>query len=330
MARPVALTVGEALVDWVSTERGADLAAAGHWVKAPGGAPMNVAIALSRLGVATAFAGCLADDAFGAWLADTMAAEGVDTRLTRVVPGAQTRMAYITTTARGDRQLAAFSTVGVADEALTADDLPDAAIDEARAFVFGSLILKAEGPREAVLAAAGRAKANGGLVLFDPNVRPVLWRDEGELASVLERALSVSTVVKLGDDEVRHLAAESDLDAAAEAIRLRHSLSAVVVTRGAEGASYHAASGTAQLPGVPVTPVDPTGAGDAFVAGLLAGLLARGTRAPWAKQLAEMPPVCWDGVLRQACAVGALATTRAGAVAALPTAAELARFVATL
>ncbi|MFP5502181.1 MAG: PfkB family carbohydrate kinase, partial [Candidatus Sericytochromatia bacterium] len=103
------LTAGEALVDWVSTESGADLEAARHWVKAPGGAPLNVAVGLARLGAKAGFAGCLADDAFGAWLRAVMAAEGVDTRLAAVAAGAQTRMAYVVTTAGGDRHLAAFS-----------------------------------------------------------------------------------------------------------------------------------------------------------------------------------------------------------------------------
>ena len=99
------LCAGEALIDWVSRERGAGLDRARLFEPAPGGAPLNVAVGLARLGVPVGFAGCLAEDPFGDLLAGLLAREGVDTTLVRRVLGCQTRMAYVTTNDEGDREL---------------------------------------------------------------------------------------------------------------------------------------------------------------------------------------------------------------------------------
>ncbi|MFN3432427.1 MAG: PfkB family carbohydrate kinase, partial [Candidatus Sericytochromatia bacterium] len=117
------LTAGEALVDWVCTDRGLSLALAGAFTKAPGGAPLNVAVALARLGVPTAFAGRVGADPFGDWLRALLDAEGVDTALMKTAYDRQTRMAYVVTNGQGDRELAAFSDVACADAELTVGDL---------------------------------------------------------------------------------------------------------------------------------------------------------------------------------------------------------------
>lgn len=322
------LAVGEALVDWVCTERGAGLADARAFTKAPGGAPMNVAVGLARLGVPTAFAGCVGADPFGAWLRALMAAEGVDTALVTTLAARQTRMAYVVTKVDGDRELAAFSEVACADEGLSASHLPDDALAAARAFYFGSLILRHEPASSAVLDAAQRVQAGPGLVVFDPNIRPVLWPDAAALSQVLDEALGVCDVVKLGLEELAFLAGEGTPEAGARRLLEAHeNLVAVVLTDGARGAGVYTAAAGLWVPSYPVQAVDATGAGDGFVAGLLAGVLGTLGDRPKAT-LSAWPAAAWEPVLKRACAVGAIATTRAGAISALPTEAELVAFLA--
>lgn len=311
------LTVGEALVDWISTERGVDLAAAGRFEKAAGGAPFNVAVGYARLGGSSAFAGRLGDDPFGAWLADLLRVEGVNATLATVAPGRPTRMAYVTTQTDGDRHLAHFSG-GTADEALTAADLPATLLVRFDAMVFGSLPLAVPAGRDAILTAAA---GFGGLVLFDPNARPVLWPSDAALRDAVGAGLSVCTVAKLGDDELAWLTGDPDPSTAAEAVRAQYDLHAVVATLGVKGSLVRLAGGrVVAAPAIPVTVVDPTGAGDGFVAGLLAALSAEGWR--------DLDDAGWAVALRRANAVGALACTRAGAIAALPDAPALAAFLA--
>jgi sugar/nucleoside kinase (ribokinase family) len=329
MASLRVLAVGEALVDWVCTERGAGLAEAGVFTKAPGGAPMNVAVGLARLGVPAAFAGCVGADPFGDWLRELMAAEGVDTTLVATLPGRQTRMAYVVTKADGDRELAAFSEVACADEALSASHLPGSALTPLRAFYFGSLILRHEPASSAVLDAAQRVQRSPGLVVFDPNIRPVLWPDAVALSQVVEEALGVCDVVKLGLEELAFLVGEGTPEAGAQQLLERHeNLLAVVLTDGSRGAGVYTAAAGLWAPSYPVQAVDATGAGDGFVAGLLAGALGTLGDLPKAT-VGAWPAATWEPILRRACAVGAIATTRAGAISALPTEAELAAFLQT-
>lgn len=325
---PAVLTLGEALVDWVCLERGADLGAASTFVKAPGGAPMNVAIGMARLGVEAGLAGCVAPDPFGRWLTGLMAAEGVDTRWVSEAPGTQTRMAYVVTGASGDRELAAFSTTACADAALTPEQVPPAVLDGVSALVFGSLILQQDPARTAALQMAERVHRGRGLVVFDPNIRPVLWPDRAALDQALAQALAVADVLKAGDDELPVLSGRTDLLEAARWLLERHDLAAVVVTRGGDGALVVTPSCEVSVPSFPVEVVETTGAGDGFVAGLLAGLVGRDDGGPMAAQVRAMDAEAWAQVLRRACAVGAITTTRPGAVGALPTRETLEAFLA--
>ena len=313
------LTAGEALIDWICTERGADLGAAAAFTKAAGGAPLNVAIGVARLGGRAAFAGRLGDDPFGTWLAALLAAEGVDAQLTGVAPGRPTRMAYVVTRADGERVLAHFSG-GAADACLAPADLPTAALGGVDALVFGTLPLASPSAGEAILGAAREVGARGGLVLFDPNARPVLWPDDQTLRAAVDAGLRVATVAKFGDDELAWYTGTTDLAEAAEAVRARYGLVAVVATLGTAGALACLGPGrVVRAAAFAVEVADATGAGDGFVAGLLTAL-----GHDW-RGLADAN---WAVVLRRANAVGALACTRAGAIAALPTAQALEAFLA--
>jgi sugar/nucleoside kinase (ribokinase family) len=328
MRRARVLSAGEALVDWVCTDRGVNLALAGTFTKAPGGAPFNLAVALARLGVPTAFAGRVGADPFGTWLRALLDTEGVDTALMTTAHDRQTRMAYVVTNREGDRELAAFSDVACADAALTAEDLPEGALDAARVFYFGSLILQGEPSAGAVIAAARRVHAGGGLSVFDPNIRPVLWPEEEPLRAALDAALGVTDLVKLSVEELAMVAGPGTPEAGAATLLDRYGLAAVVVTDGAEGAGVYTRRGSRWVESCVVEAVEPTGAGDGFLAGLIASLLAHDDGTDLAARITTLPDTAWDAALRRACAVGALATTRAGAITALPTADELEAFLA--
>lgn len=327
MPRPAVLTIGEALIDWLSTQRGATLDKADRFVKAPGGAPLNVAVGLARLGVSVGFVGCVGDEPFGRYLKDVLEAEGVDVEALRLVSGCETRMAYIVTRADGERELAAFSRQAVADAALGGKDLAPERLEAAEALVFGLLVQRSGTAREALLPAMAAARDKGRLVLFDPNVRPVLWPDRAELREVLARSLGSATIAKLSDDELGYVLDEPDAAAAARAVRERYGLAAVVVTHGAAGASWFTAATSGHVASPAVAVEDPTGAGDAFVAGLVWALRGLSGASDWHARLAGLAEADWQACLRRACAVGALATTRSGATAGLPTAPALERFL---
>jgi fructokinase len=151
-------------------------------------------------------------------------------------------------------------------------------------------------------------------VSCDPNWRAHLWENPAEAAPMLQALVAQCDIVKISDDELAPLTGVVDPEAGAQKLRtLGPSL--VVVTLGARGCYVDHASGRDWLPGERVEVVDTTGAGDGFVAGLLA-TLAPSFRA--GKRTAELS---LDEV-RAACSngnkVGAAVVTQLGATTALP------------
>jgi fructokinase len=196
---------------------------------------------------------------------------------------------------------------------LRPDDLALDLIVHSHFFHFGSVSLTTEPSRSTTLAAARRARDLGHWVSFDPNVRPDLWDSEQDARARIAEALQLAHVVKLSSDEIGLLTGIDD------PVRAGRSLcdvgpSLVVVTLGSEGCAYTTAMYAGVVPAFPVEARDPTGAGDAFMAGLLAELVRTET-GPVGNGFAADALI---QSLRFANAAGALATTEYGAIPALP------------
>ena len=312
--------LGELLFDFVALGDSLRLEQATTFHRAPGGAPANVAVALTRLGTRSGFIGKIGGDAFGRSLRQTLAAEGVDLRGLVDDSAARTPLAFVGSDGVGGRSFV-FYHDGMADTLLRPDELDRELIAAARVFHFGSVTLAAEPSASATIAAARWAREHGCLVSFDPNVRLELWDSPPRALERIVDALHMVDVVKVSSDELEFLTGTSDPVQASHRLR-EHGPVLAVVTLGADGCYFDAAACAGQVPGVRVTPVDSLGAGDAFVAGLLAGLSARSGTA-----------VCDDQdslirTLRFANAVGAITTTQYGAIPALPTRAQVERLLA--
>lgn len=304
------LCLGEALIDMVPTAADVGLAQADTFVKAAGGAPANVAVGLARLGVASGFIGCVGNDSFGRFLADTLAVEGVAIEGLRVTAEAPTALAVVSLGAGGERDFI-FYGHPAAHTKLASSDIDEAAIAAAMALHFGTISLIAEPARAATLHAVDLAHRHGVRVSFDPNLRLPLWPDPATAGDAMRLGLSRANVVKLSEDEVRFLQGDScDLVEAARAL-WHPALELMAVTRGSRGCLWLDPHEDGEESGYAVESVDTTGAGDAFTAALLAGLVEQddftGIGRP---ELTR--------IIRFACAAGAIATTRRGAIPALP------------
>ena len=311
------ICLGEVLIDFVPTVTPTTLIEAPAFKKAPGGAPANVAVALARLGRTSAFMGMTGDDPFGRFLELTLVEAGVDTGSLRFTREARTALAFVSLRADGDRQFM-FYRHPSADMLFRPEDVDEAALRAARALHFGTISLIAEPSRSATLHAIDRARAAGCLISCDPNLRLALWPDAAAATAGLLEAIAAADVVKISDDELLFLTGSTDPGAArSELWQAHHRL--MVVTLGASGCVFIAAGATGMVGGFSVASVDATGAGDAFVAGLLDGLLADPD--------APGDPDRLRSICRFACAVGALTTTERGAIPALPTRAAVERFL---
>ncbi|MCW2996754.1 MAG: PfkB domain protein [Solirubrobacterales bacterium] len=295
------LLLGEALVDLVCERPVASLQQAASFVPHVGGSPANVAITAARLGAQVALAGGVGADAWGDWLRERLAAEGVGTELLATLRGAATAVAFVTVDEHGEPSfLIHAGAAGTATQAL-ADALP-AAVDEAGALVLSTGTLVAEDEREITLAARDRALSRGIPVLFDPNLRPGRWANPTRAVSVARGLVKDAFLVKANWVEATALTGERDPVAAAEAL-LAGGARHVVITCGADGAILRGGGLRLDVPGVPARVVDTTGAGDAVTGVLLARLAASGFYAP-----------AMAAALPEAIAAGAAATERWGAL----------------
>jgi sugar/nucleoside kinase (ribokinase family) len=286
--------------------------------KSPGGAPANVAVGLARLGVDSAFLGKVGDDPFGRFLERAFAAAGVNTRFMRFDRDARTGLAFVSIQADGERDFVFFRNPS-ADMLLRADEIPDAALEGCRIYHFGSITLTQEPSRGATLQTLRRARERGAIISFDPNLRPPLWPDLDSARREILAALPLADAVKVSEEEGEFLFGPgSPREHAARLLGAGVKLAAV--TRGAGGCYLATPEAAADVPGFSVAAVDTTGAGDGFVAGLLAGLLETGLEGAAGE----------DALFRLGRfgnAAGAITCLRKGAIPALPDREAVERFL---
>lgn len=301
---------GELLIDFVALESGVTVGEASGFQKAPGGAPANVAVSVARLGHESAFIGQVGDDPFGYYLESVLRAEKVDVSGLRFSHEARTALAFVSLAQDGERSFV-FYRHPSADMLMKPEDVLLDAIDGRRIFHFGSITLINEPSRSATLMAADYAHAHQMLISYDPNLRLSLWPDAEAAKHGMLTGLNYAHIVKMSDEEVEFLTGSSDIQPL-----WREGLQIIVVTHGAQGATVYTRKERYDYPGFAVNAVDTTGAGDAFVGGLLVGILEH-----WGDYLAHM-----QKILFFANAAGALATTQRGAIPALPTRATVDAF----
>lgn len=307
---PYLVSLGEVLIDLVSTRNNVSLYAAPAFEPKPGGAPANVAVGVCRLGRSVAFIGKVGRDEFGAGLLSMFKREGVETRGIREDPSLLTTLAFVSLGNRGDPHFA-FATGAALD--LNPDELDRDLIRGARIFHFSSITLSREPARAATLAAFAWARANNVICSYDVNFRPFLWTDEPRSLDIVTRPFATVDILKMNAEELRLVTSIADPRAALLQLETRAAL--VVVTQGASGCLYRFDGQIFQADAPPVKKVvDTTGAGDAFMAALLAGI-----EYPFAADaLARLA--------RRACAAGAFATRTRGAIPSLPYPRDLEKF----
>ncbi len=305
------LSFGELLIDFVALEMGVTVGAASGFVKAPGGAPANVAAAVARLGYPSAFMGQVGDDPFGRHLADVLAAEDVDITGLTFSQEARTALAFVSNTADGDRSFM-FYRHPSADMLMTSADVELAVIDACAAFHYGSITFIHEPAASALTKALDQAVAADKFISYDPNLRLPLWDSAKAAKAGILSGLKYANLLKISDEELVFLTGGADVRPL-----WRERMEMICVTRGSAGAVVHLKDGTVvEQGGYAVKAADTTGAGDAFVAAMLIGILEN--RGDWRAQLPE--------ILDFANAVGAMTCLQKGAIPSLPTMAEARAF----
>lgn len=270
------------------------------------GAESNVAIGLCRLGVDVQWTGRVGDDEFGQRIAQTLRGQGLHTRA--IVD--DTAPTGLMIKARRTSQLTqvAYYRRDSAGSRLAPGDLDTEAIAEASVIhLSGITPALSKSARDAVFTAIDVAREYETVVSFDVNYRSALWSTD-DASRVLADVVRRCDVLFTTEDEAALLTDTRGTESLTVALA-RMGPTQVLVKRGSSGATALIRGQSLQIPPVPVTAVDPVGAGDAFTAGYLADLCSGAT-----------PAEC----VRTAARTGAFAVTVHGDWEGAPTRRELA------
>ncbi len=264
------ISLGEALIDFISLESNVTLEEAPGFEKCPGGAPANFAVACARLGIPTGFIGKVGDDPFGRFLRSTLEGNGVD------VTGIsfseyRTALAFVSIAEDGEREFM-FYRRPCADVMLSEDDIDPEYLGGSRLLHFGTVSMSESPSREATLKAVELARERDVLVSFDPNIRFHLWpksREEirEEVVSVVEQC----DVFLPSEEEALFLTGLEADEAVEEFVEWGPRV--VAIKLGKRGCVAADGEETIHQPGIETTAVDTTGAGDGFDAGFVMGIL---------------------------------------------------------
>lgn len=303
------LVAGRAGLDLYADPPGSEIEGAARFTSALGGSGANIAVGIAKLGGKSALLSSVSDDAVGRFVLGELDRYGVDRSRVRSLKGEmRTSLAVVET--RLENCQSVIYRNGAADFGLTAEDVARAGIAEFGMLIVTGTALAVDPSRSAVLLAIQMAKEAGVPVTLDVDYRPYSWGSAAEAAVTCREAAALSDMVIGNDVEFDVMAGGADGLALAQSMASR--CPAVVYKMGEKGSVTFTPGESFETPIDPVSALKPTGAGDAFMAGLVTGLS--------------------DGLglreaVRRGTAAAAITVTRVGCAPASPTAEELAAFI---
>ncbi len=261
------LCIGEALIDMICTDKGKALSDGENFLKKPGGAPTNVAAAIAALGGEVELAAKVGIDPFGKHLIDVMKSFGVNTKWMLQDANHFTTFAFVSLMEDGERD---FYFNRGADGQLSEQDTEAIDLDEFSIVHFGSATGFLPGPLQTAYSSLlKKSLQKDKFVSFDPNYRLLLFQNNTQ--SFIEQSwifLQSCHFFKVSDEEAMMLTATASVEDAAAAF-IQKTNAVFAITLGKTGTLLRVHEQTMVIPSITVTPVDTTGAGDAFVGALL-------------------------------------------------------------
>jgi len=301
--------IGELLIDFVAENQGKDLSKAKEFTKKAGGAPANVACAISKLGGQSVFVGCVGNDPFGAFLLNILDKESVDLSLAQQSE-TFTTLAFVSIAEDGERD---FVFSRGADKELKYDSSLKNEFKENMVH-FGAATALLGGNLED---AYGRyffdALTQNSFISFDPNYRVDLWKNKEDI--FIKKCIPFiqkSHLCKFSLEEAQLLSGKTDLK---EACTYLHDMGTdiIVITLGGEGTLLSTKTYSKTIPSIAVNPVDTTGAGDAFI-----GCLLKQISTHHHLERALENEDLLTAMVAMANKAGAITTTNFGAIESLP------------
>ncbi|KAB7665882.1 carbohydrate kinase family protein [Bacillus sp. B1-b2] len=311
------VALGEILIDF--TSQGENEYGNPIFVANPGGAPGNVLVSLSLLGICTEFIGCIGRDRFGELLVSTLNDKGVQTNGI-TYSEAKTTLAFVHNDQQGERSFSFYRQPG-ADMMLAKENIDLSLLSKTKIFHVGSISMTNEPSREATLYALKCAKQHDKIISFDLNLRPLLWESLADAKEQIEAIMHFANIVKVSEEELEFLTSTNDISIGAKQLYEKYHLQLLFVTMGDKGSYSYGEDGLVYVPGMKVKAIDTTGCGDAFFAGILYELLKRDLLSQNIKR------ETLKQILTFGNAMGAYVAQHRGGIPSMPTLQQIEEFI---
>ena len=305
--------IGEMLIDFIPGEEPAS------YIRKAGGAPANVAIAVSKNGLNASMCCKLGEDDFGHFLMKTLEEYNVTAACPELCKEAVTTMAFVTLAENGERVFT-FARKPGADMLLNEADVREEDIEDSIIVHAGSCSLSAQPEAAATVRAMKLAHEKGKLVSFDVNYRNVMWNDDIDACTKAVRdILPYVDLLKISEEEVEMMGGVDALPG----LMKENGIAMIMETLGSDGAQAFFNGGVIRVHGRKVKAVDATGAGDAFWGAFLASLRIQGV-----EKTADLT----EDVIRKAMdygnVSGCICVQSKGAIVSIPTRAQIEEYLA--
>ncbi len=304
------LVVGRAGLDLYADPPGTEIENATGFSAALGGSAANIAVAIIRQGGKASLFTAISDDAVGRYTRKALAAYGVDTNYVRRVGGeARNSLAVVET--RSTNCQSVIYRNDAADFHVTEADSSSIDYTPFGAAVVTGTSLAQEPSRKATFKAMQLARAAGLVLIIDIDYRPYSWASREQAQQICSQAAEMCDFIVANDEEFAVLAgAQGGLNYAEELAQSKDCI--VVYKMGERGCTTFANGNRFDTSVFKVQALKPTGAGDGFMGGFLAGLAAG----------ASLPDAA-----RRGAATAAIVVTRLGCAPAMPDASQVQSFM---
>lgn len=270
--------IGRVAVDFNPVDINMPLEESTTFKKYVGGSPANIAVGMARLGKKVGFIGKVSDDQFGRFVTTYFKHEGIDTSNIAVSQNGESLGLTFTEILSPTESSILMYRNGIADLALSTDDISEDYIKSAKAIVISGTALAASPSREAVLLALEYAKKHGTVIIFDLDYRSYTWKSKTDLAIYYSIVARSSDIILGSREEVDLMeqiikpAGSGDKESAERWIAYGNKV--VVIKHGKDGSTAYANDGGVyNIKPFPVKLLKSFGGGDAYASAFLYGIM---------------------------------------------------------
>ena len=308
------IAIGEALIDFIPQQKGVALKDVEGFLRVPGGAPLNVAAAVAKLGGKSQMLTKLGVDGFGDAILDEVKPLGVDVSRIGRTNKANTALAFVSLKEDGERDFSFYRNPS-ADMLLSEDEICEEDFENGPILHFCSVSLIDAPIKQAHKKAIEYATKHNGIISFDPNVRLPLWKTPEACREAILEFLPLSNIVKISDEELEFITGIKDEQEALKSLFVG-AVEVVIYTKGTDGADFITKERQLTVPSFTVKAEDTTGAGDSYIGSFLYQV---SKTVEDLEELVQLDETKVTEIMTFSAATAALTVSKKGAIAALPT-----------